>query len=78
MDTEMSISKLKIMLTDNGGRRLGIDNRKFSYTNHLPDKRKHEDRRSGVDRRCVLDRRQDTDRRSGIERRAAFAKALVI
>ena len=52
-------------LIDNGGRRVGIDNREFSYTNHVPNKRTQEDRRSGIDRRCGLERRQGTDRRSG-------------
>lgn len=69
----MSISEIKMILTDNGGRRLGIDNRKFSYTNHLPNKRKQEDRRSGIDWRCGLDRRQNTDRRSG---KVIFKKIL--
>ena len=50
---------------DNGCRRLGIESREFSYTNHVPNKRTQEDRRSGIDRRCGLERRQGTDRRSG-------------
>ena len=54
-----------MVLIDNGGRRLGIDSREFSYTNHVPNRRTQEDRRSGVDRRCGLERRQGTDRRSG-------------
>ncbi len=54
-----------MVLKDNGGRRLGIENREFSYTNHVPNRRTQEDRRSGIDRRCGLERRQGTDRRSG-------------
>ena len=54
-----------MVLIDNGGRRLGIDSREFSYTNHVPNRRTQEDRRSGIDRRCGLERRQGTDRRSG-------------
>ena len=54
-----------MVLKDNGGRRLGIESREFSYTNHVPNKRTQEDRRSGIDRRCGLERRQGTDRRSG-------------
>jgi len=53
-----------MVLKDNGGRRLGIESREFSYTNHVPNKRTQEDRRSGIDRRCGLERRQGTDRRS--------------
>ena len=38
-------------LGDNGGRRSGIERRRFSYSGHIPE------RRSGVDRRCFKDRR---------------------
>ncbi len=61
----MSIAEIKMVLKDNGGRRLGIENREFSYTNHVPNRRTQWDRRSGVDRRGGLERRQGTDRRSG-------------
>ena len=61
----MNIAEIKMVLKDNGGRRLGIERREFSYTNHIPNRRTHEDYRSGVDRRCGLERRQGTDRRSG-------------
>ena len=60
----MSIAEIKIVFKDNGGRRLGIESREFSYTNHVPNKRTQEDRRSGIDRRGGLERRQGTDRRS--------------
>ena len=36
---------------DNGGRRSGVDRRQFTYTAHIPERRKKVDRRSGVDRR---------------------------
>ena len=36
---------------DNGGRRSGIDRRRFSYTNHFPERRSGENRRNRVDRR---------------------------
>ncbi len=52
-------------LIDKGGRRVGIESREFSYTNHIPNRRTQEDRRSGVNRRSGLERRQGTDRRSG-------------
>ncbi len=61
----MSIAEIKMVLKDNGGRRIGIENREFSYTNHLSNRRTQEDRRSGIDRSCGLERRQGTDRRSG-------------
>jgi hypothetical protein len=38
-------------LGDNGGRRSGIERRRFSYSDHIPE------RRGGVDRRCGKDRR---------------------
>jgi len=36
---------------DNGGRRSGSDRRNYSYTLHIPERRKSGDRRSGDDRR---------------------------
>jgi len=36
---------------DNGGRRLGIERRQFSYTQHIPERRSGKDRRLGNDRR---------------------------
>ncbi len=36
---------------DNGGRRSGGDRRNYSYTLHIPERRKGKDRRSGYDRR---------------------------
>jgi hypothetical protein len=42
---------MKQVLPDNGGRRLGIDRREFSYDVHLPERRSGKDRRSGLDRR---------------------------
>jgi hypothetical protein len=59
----MSISETVIALVDNGGRRLGIDRRQFSYTSHIPNRRLNEDRRIETDRRGV------EDRRSGVARR---------
>ncbi len=61
----MRIAEIKMVLRDNGGRRLEIESREFSYTNHVPNRRTKEDRRSGVDRRGGLERRQGIDRRSG-------------
>ncbi len=45
-----SISKQQISV-DNGERRSGGDRRNYSYTLHIPEKRKGKDRRSGDDRR---------------------------
>jgi len=38
-------------LSDNGGRRLGVDRRQFSYDFHIPERRTGRERRSGLDRR---------------------------
>jgi hypothetical protein len=43
---------MEAKLWDNGGRRSGIERRRFSYTVHVPE------RRSGGDRRCGNDRRE--------------------
>ena len=39
------------MLSDNGGKRLGVERRQFSYYFHIPERRSGEERRSGLDRR---------------------------
>ena len=38
---------------DNGGRRLGVERRRFSYLVHIPERRSGKDRRSGFDRRSL-------------------------
>ncbi|MDL2124149.1 MAG: hypothetical protein LWX51_13980 [Deltaproteobacteria bacterium] len=53
-------------ILDNGGRRFGIERRKFSYTNYFPERRFGNDRRKGVDRR------KGCAHREGIERRSVF------
>jgi len=42
---------MKNVLPYNGGRRSGIDRRRFSYTEHIPERRSGKERRSGFDRR---------------------------
>ncbi len=61
----MNSASFAMALIDNGGRRLGVDSREFSYTDHIPDRRTENERRSGIDRRSGLDRRSGKDRRSG-------------
>ena len=41
---------------DNGGRRLGVERRRFSYLVHIPERRSIEDRRNGFDRRSLKGR----------------------
>ena len=55
---------MTLALIDNGGRRLGIDRRQYSYTDHIPNDRLNEDRRRGIDRRCGSEQRNGVDRRS--------------
>jgi hypothetical protein len=38
-------------LNDNGGRRWGVERRRFDYTACIPERRSGRDRRSGQDRR---------------------------
>ena len=47
----LKIYLMNRVLPDNGGRRLGIDRRQFSYTAHIPERRSGKERRSGFDRR---------------------------
>jgi hypothetical protein len=57
------------VVRENGDRRSGLDRRKFSYSDCIPERRMSEDRRSGFDRRSGLDRRKLADRRCGQDRR---------
>ena len=63
----MSGSHVVYNLRDNGGRRSGIERRRFSYSGHIPERRSEGDRRVSSDRRC------GPDRRCGEERRIAWA-----
>jgi DNA-binding XRE family transcriptional regulator len=38
-------------IRDNGGERLGLDRRQFSYDRHIPERRSDQDRRSKLDRK---------------------------
>ncbi len=38
-------------IRDNGGKRLGLDRRQFSYDKHIPECRSGKERRNGLDRR---------------------------
>ena len=51
-------------ILDNGGRRSGIERRKFLYTNYFPERRSGKDRRNGVDRRKGYAHREGIERRS--------------
>lgn len=57
---------------DNGGRRLGLERREFSYDIHLPERRFDTIRRSCVDRRDGLFSRMNSRKWRDTERRAAF------
>ena len=54
--------------SDNGGRRLSIDRRQYSYLAHLPERRSGKDRRTGFDRRSGIGAELTKDK----ERRAVF------
>jgi hypothetical protein len=60
-------------IMDNGGRRTGVDRRRYSYSGHIPE------RRIGADRRTRQDRRQDDNAvvssipdQNGFERRKVW------
>ncbi len=65
-------SDVALIQSDNGGRRLGLERRKFSYDIHLPERRSHTIRRSSVDRRNGLFSRMNSREWRDTERRAAF------
>ncbi|GAB6906930.1 hypothetical protein JCM12296A_27660 [Desulfosarcina cetonica] len=45
------LDKDKMMIIDNGGRRIGVDRRFYIYNGYLPERRSGRERRSGSDRR---------------------------
>lgn len=57
-------------LSDKGGRRIGLERRRFSYAEHIPERRCGEDRRKGSDRRTGIERRSGMDRRAPTDRRS--------
>ena len=61
-------------MSDRGGRRLGIDRRRFTYTHHIPERRMDGERRKIKDRRGELNHRMIFNRRKQEERRAAFLR----
>ena len=65
-------SDAAVLQSDNGGRRLGLERREFSYDIHLPERRSNTIRRSSVDRRNSLFSRMNSRKWRDTERRAAF------
>jgi hypothetical protein len=49
---------------DNGGRRLGMERRRFLYSAHIPERRTIKDRRNGEDRRAHVAKRVKKERRA--------------
>ena len=66
------MTELKFLKTlpDNGGRRTGIERRRFQYTSHIPERRSAHDRRSGSDRRSAMAWKRIGKKAKGPERRA--------
>jgi hypothetical protein len=78
-DKERAVKKARVQvspffLSDRGGRRLGIDRRRFAYTLHIPERRRGRERRSIKDRRGELDHSMIFKRRKEEERRTAFLR----
>jgi hypothetical protein len=65
-------SGVAVFQSDNGGRRLGLERRKFSYDIHVPERRSNTIRRSSIDRRNGHFSRMNSRRWRDTERRAAF------
>jgi hypothetical protein len=65
-------------LGDNGGRRSGLERRRFSYSGHIPERRSGVDRRCGKDRRAGVDRRATPNRYGADERRDSDERRAVL
>ena len=61
-------------LSDRGGRRLGIDRRRFTYTLHIPERRISGERRKIKDRRNDLNHSMIFKKRKQEERRAVLLR----
>ena len=75
--TGVEKAKLEVspfFLSDRGGRRLGIDRRRFTYTFHVPERRIGGERRRIKDPRGELNHSMIFKRRKEEERRAAFLR----
>ena len=48
---DVADSENQAMLKDNGGRRISVDRRRFSYSLHIPERRSRDDRRANDNRR---------------------------
>ena len=59
------------VVIDNGGRRTGIERRRFLYAIHVPELRLGKDRRNGIDRRNGVE--HISINRSTGERRRRFS-----
>ena len=69
-------TKVVGFIVDNGGRRAGLDRRRFFYSIHIPERRLGLDRRENGDRRSGMDRRSGKDRREEREMKDAIHFAL--
>jgi len=54
----------EVFISDYGGRRSGIERRRFHYAAHSPERRKSNDRRGLPDQRRSMDRRTLVERRT--------------
>ena len=63
---------MKVLLVDNGGRRLGIERRQYFYSVFIPESRSGKDRRSIKDRRIGM----GTKRTKKNERRKCFKEGI--
>jgi hypothetical protein len=51
---DVADSEDQTIFKDNGGRRIGVDRRSFSYSLHIPERRSDDDRRKGDIRRKTI------------------------
>ncbi len=59
-----------VEIMDNGGRRTGVDRRRYSYSGHIPERRIGSDRRTQQDRRVIANASMSDQ--NGFERRKAI------
>ncbi|MBN1847941.1 MAG: hypothetical protein JW932_05090 [Deltaproteobacteria bacterium] len=74
----MNTIKVAFNFSDNGGRRIGIERRQFTYSSHIPERRRLKERRSHTERRMMDDRRKEEDRRTGLDRRNLSEQPVIV
>ena len=74
----MATQNINILGADKGDRRVGLERRQFSYSEHIPERRSGKDRREGKDRRNRTNHRLEAVIHMKTERRSKPQSSRII